>query len=76
MPVLTLIALLDDAIKELVLTPLVEEPQVVEDVVDTWTVEQWRTLGKKEHGPVFQAGGFPWYVTTLTTSSGHILTLV
>lgn len=48
--------------KEIVLIPLLEEPKVLEDVVDTWTVENWRSLNKKEHGPVFQAGGFPWSV--------------
>ncbi|KAK3328499.1 hypothetical protein B0T19DRAFT_424769 [Cercophora scortea] len=51
-----------DAMKEHVLTPLVEEPQILEDVVSTWTVDSWRTLGKKEHGPVFEAGGYPWRV--------------
>ncbi|KAH8652510.1 hypothetical protein BX600DRAFT_516539 [Xylariales sp. PMI_506] len=51
-----------EAMKEIVLPPLLEEPRVVEDVVHTWTVENWRTLTKKEHGPVFQAGGFPWRI--------------
>lgn len=51
----------DAAIKELVLPPLIEEPKILSDTVSTWTVENWRTLSKKEHGPVFQAGGFPWY---------------
>lgn len=48
--------------KALVLTPLLEEPPVLEDVVHTWTIDNWRSLEKKEHGPIFQAGGFPWYV--------------
>lgn len=52
---------LDDAIKELVLPPLVEEPKVLSDTVYTWKVENWRQQNKKEHGPTFQAGGFPWY---------------
>ncbi|TPX10919.1 uncharacterized protein E0L32_008125 [Thyridium curvatum] len=52
----------DEAMKELVLVPLPEEPRVLEDAVDTWTVEGWRTLAKKEHGPIFQAGGFPWRI--------------
>lgn len=47
--------------KEIVLPQLVEEPRILEDAVDTWTVESWRALNKKEHGPIFQAGGFPWY---------------
>ena len=53
--------------KEIVFTPLNEEPRVLEDVVNTWTIEQWRRLSKKEHGPVFQAGGFPWYVLSATS---------
>lgn len=42
------------------LLPLAEEPRTLDDAVHTWTVESWRTLPKKEHGPVFHAGGFPW----------------
>ncbi len=49
--------------KEHVLQPLVEEPRIVEDQVHTWSVEGWRALYKKEHGPIFQAGGYPWYAT-------------
>ncbi len=51
-----------DAMKEAVLTPLAEEPPILEDVVFTWPVHQWRSLHKKEHGPTFKAGGYPWYV--------------
>lgn len=49
--------------RELVLPPLYDEPKIIGDFENTWTVEDWRNLGKKEHGPVFEAGGFPWYVT-------------
>ncbi|KAI1391349.1 uncharacterized protein F4822DRAFT_427196 [Hypoxylon trugodes] len=49
-----------DAMKETVLQPLLDEPKILEDVVNTWTVENWRTLSKKEHGPIFEAGGYPW----------------
>ncbi|KAK3939543.1 ubiquitin carboxyl-terminal hydrolase [Diplogelasinospora grovesii] len=51
-----------EAMKPLVLPPLIEEPRILEDQVHTWTVESWRTLAKKEHGPVFHAGGYPWRV--------------
>lgn len=47
--------------KELVFPPLMDEPKILEDVVNTWTVENWRNLQKKEHGPIFEAGGYPWY---------------
>lgn len=50
----------DDAMREFVLTPLVEEPEILADATHTWTIEGWRSLGKKEHGPVFEAGGSPW----------------
>lgn len=46
--------------RELLLPPLPEEPKILEDVTSTWTVEGWRSMSKKEHGPVFQAGGYPW----------------
>ncbi|PHH62194.1 hypothetical protein CDD81_7388 [Ophiocordyceps australis] len=51
-----------EAMKELVLPPLLDEPKILQDHTYTWTVDKWRTLGKKEHGPVFQAGGFPWRI--------------
>ncbi|KAI0021876.1 hypothetical protein F4780DRAFT_778150 [Xylariomycetidae sp. FL0641] len=51
-----------EAMKEIVLPPLLEEPKILEDAVDTWTVERWRELSKKEHGPIFQAGGHPWRI--------------
>ncbi|ORY71585.1 uncharacterized protein BCR38DRAFT_331168 [Pseudomassariella vexata] len=51
-----------EAMKEVVLPTLIEEPKILEDAVHTWTVENWRSLNKKEHGPVFHAGGFPWRI--------------
>jgi len=48
--------------KEVVLPPLPEDPRILETQIHTWTVENWRALSKKEHGPVFQVGGFPWLV--------------
>lgn len=48
--------------RELVLPPLLDEPKILEDANNTWTVENWRSMGKREHGPIFQAGGYPWYV--------------
>ena len=52
----------DEAMKDLAFMPLADEPKILEDFENTWTVENWRTLGKKEHGPVFQARGSPWCV--------------
>ncbi|KAF9887303.1 hypothetical protein FE257_010298 [Aspergillus nanangensis] len=28
----------------------------------TWHIEDWRKMGRKEHGPTFECGGFPWRV--------------
>jgi ubiquitin carboxyl-terminal hydrolase 7 len=55
-----LTSLADEAMKELVLPPLLEEPTIIADVVHTWHIEGWRSLAKKEHGPIFEAGGHPW----------------
>lgn len=52
----------DESMKELVLQPLIEEPATLSDTVFTWEIENWRQQNKKEHGPIFQAAGFPWYV--------------
>ncbi|KAG6198704.1 hypothetical protein E4U10_006319 [Claviceps purpurea] len=51
-----------ETMTEMVLPPLSDEPKILEDAHNTWTVQDWRTLGKKEHGPIFQAGGFPWRI--------------
>ncbi|KAK0727330.1 hypothetical protein B0T26DRAFT_637316 [Lasiosphaeria miniovina] len=50
------------AMKDHVLPPLVEEPHVLEDQIFTWEVVSWANMTKKEHGPAFQAGGFPWRI--------------
>jgi ubiquitin carboxyl-terminal hydrolase 7 len=46
--------------KEIVLTPLPEQPRILEDVVHTWNITAWDRLRKREEGPIFQAGGHPW----------------
>ncbi|KAK7398289.1 ubiquitin-specific protease ubp15 [Neonectria punicea] len=51
-----------DAMREIVLPPLIDEPKIIGDFESTWTVENWRSLSKKEHGPVFHAGGYPWRI--------------
>lgn len=52
------------AMKDLVLSthPLVEQPPVLDEQWHTWNITGWRSLQKKEHGPVFEAGGYPWSV--------------
>jgi len=51
-----------EAMKELALQPLAEDPPIKDTVVNTWKVENWRQLSKKEHGPIFEAGGYPWRI--------------
>jgi ubiquitin carboxyl-terminal hydrolase 7 len=46
--------------REILFPPLPEDPKVLDDVVDTWTVVSWKSMSKKEHGPRFMAGGVPW----------------
>lgn len=50
----------DDLIKEIVLPPLAEQPPITAEAVHTWHIENWRSLPRREHGPIFEAGGFPW----------------
>lgn len=51
-----------EAIKNEVLIPLVEQPRTLEDVHHTWEIEAYRSLPKKDHGPIFTAGGYPWRI--------------
>ncbi|KAF2841356.1 cysteine proteinase [Patellaria atrata CBS 101060] len=39
------------------------------DAHDTWYIENWRSMGKKEHGPVFQCGGHPWRILFFPTGN-------
>ncbi|KAA8574255.1 hypothetical protein MFRU_001g00100 [Monilinia fructicola] len=51
-----------EAIKELVLPPLDQQPRILETVYHTWEITNWNELQKREHGPIFEAGGYPWRV--------------
>ena len=51
---------IDATMKDIILPPLLEQPPILEDQVNTWHIQNWRNLQRKEHGPVFEAGGFPW----------------
>ena len=59
--------------KEICLPPLIDEPKILGDYDYTWTVDNWRSLNKKEHGPIFQAGGFPWSVWIRPDAAVHCL---
>lgn len=47
--------------KRLVLKEL-PDLETEDEVINTWTVENWRGLPRRTHGPVFMAGGHPWRV--------------
>lgn len=49
-----------ETMKEMVLTPLPEQPRILEDVIHTWNITGWDRMRKREEGPIFQAGGHPW----------------
>jgi hypothetical protein len=52
-----------EGMKELVLPLLPEQPPIIEDKVHTWAIENWRDHPRRDHGPIFEAGGHPWYAT-------------
>lgn len=56
----------DEAMKSVVLPRLIEDPEILAEAVHTWHIERWTELSRKEHGPVFEAGGNPWCVQPST----------
>ncbi|TVY85149.1 Ubiquitin carboxyl-terminal hydrolase [Lachnellula suecica] len=50
------------AMQDIVLPPLAEDPPIIETAHHTWHIENWRATPRREHGPVFHVGGFPWRV--------------
>jgi hypothetical protein len=32
------------------------------ETYNTWHIQDWRKLRRREHGPAFECGGFPWFV--------------
>ena len=40
--------------------PVLPDLEVEAEGYHTWHIENYRTLSKKEHGPVFEVGGYPW----------------
>jgi hypothetical protein len=43
--------------------------ETLEEVHNTWHIENWRKMDKKSHGPAFKCGGSPWWVAV--RSSDH-----
>jgi hypothetical protein len=59
-----LISLVDEGMYELVLPALPEQPPILETQVHNWSIENWRDHPRRDHGPIFEAGGHPWYENT------------
>lgn len=45
---------------DIVLPRLAEEPPIIETGHHTWHIENWRASARRERGPVFNVGGYPW----------------
>lgn len=41
------------------------------EIEHTWSIENWRSLNKKERGPKFECGGHPWFDAPSNGSYGH-----
>lgn len=42
--------------------PPLDDLEVEDETYNTWHIEKWRQLTRREHGPVFECGGAPWRV--------------
>jgi hypothetical protein len=40
--------------------------ETLEEVHNTWHIENWRKMDRKSHGPIFNCGGSPWWVAVLS----------
>lgn len=36
------------------------ELETEDEAYHTWNVKDWRSMGRREHGPIFHCGGYPW----------------
>ncbi|KAL3478386.1 hypothetical protein BJX99DRAFT_224406 [Aspergillus californicus] len=44
------------------LLPKESDLETADEAWHTWKIQDWRKLKKKEHGPAFECGGFPWRI--------------
>lgn len=52
----------DNAIRDIVLTPIDGSPEILKDGHFVWEIEDWAALQKRTHSEVFEIGGFKWYI--------------
>jgi hypothetical protein len=55
------IILLDDKVLPIVL-PTYKEHEQVDFKVHHWEIKDWNSLEQRSHGPIFEAGGYQWYI--------------
>lgn len=48
------------AMKAIIFQPTTEQPPILAEGEHTWHITDWRSLSRREHGPVFEVGGQPW----------------
>lgn len=41
---------------------LLPDLETEHEAISTWRIENWRSMKRKEHGPVFECGGIPWRI--------------
>lgn len=44
------------------LLPELPDQETEAEAIDTWEIRDWRSLPRREHGPVFKCGEHPWRV--------------
>ena len=42
--------------------PIPADLEVEAEAHHTWDIENWKSLNRREHGPTFECGGYPWCV--------------
>ena len=42
------------------LMPEIPDLEIESEGFGVWEIENYRTLAKREHGPVFHSGNYPW----------------
>lgn len=42
--------------------PELPDQEVEDEAINTWEIQNWRDLGRREHGPVFKCGGSDWRI--------------
>ena len=57
----SLTEVLDEAMKKK-LMPEIPDLEIESEGYSTWNIVRYRSLTKKERGPIFKVGGHPWYV--------------